>query len=403
MREYGSNIILPSLDNLFSSEQERQDAKLEKIQILPLSELHPFEGHGVMERKAVQSTAPESSSPRPDMLFSDYLQFWLQWKRSTWEEVTYSGYAANVNTWIAPYFSQRGTKLNEINVLDIEMFYAHEKNTRNISGNTVAHYHANIHKALVDAVRLKLIPHNPASDVERPKKDNFVASYYTADELMEMFPIFAGTKMELPVLLAAYYGLRRSEVVGLKWSAIDFVNKTITISHTFERVNVDGKAVDISKERTKNNSSFRTLPLIPEVETALIAAKARQEKQRKQCGRSYCKKYLEYICVDDMGNLVNPNYISGNFSNILRKNGLRPIRFHDLRHSCASLLIKNKIPMKDVQVWMGHSSFATTANIYAHIDTDSKQEAADMISACISLSGSPDKKMGKKNPPKRSA
>ena len=104
--------------------------------------------------EAVQSTAPESSSPRTDMLFSDYLQFWLQWKRSTWEEVTYSGYAANVNTWIAPYFSQRGTKLNEINVLDIEMFYAHEKNTRNISGNTVAHYHANIHKALVDAVRL---------------------------------------------------------------------------------------------------------------------------------------------------------------------------------------------------------------------------------------------------------
>ena len=104
-----------------------------------------------------------------------------------------------------------------------------------------------------------------------------------------------------------------------------------------------------------------------------------------------------------MGNLVNPNYISGNFSNILRKNGLRPIRFHDLRHSCASLLIKNKIPMKDVQVWMGHSSFATTANIYAHIDTDSKQEAANMISACISLSGSPDKKVGKKSAPKRSA
>ena len=261
------------------------------------------EVHGVMERKAVQSTAPESSSPRPDMLFSDYLQFWLQWKRSTWEEVTYSGYAANVNTWIAPYFSQRGTKLNEINVLDIEMFYAHEKNTRNISGNTVAHYHANIHKALVDAVRLKLIPHNPASDVERPKKDNFVASYYTADELMEMFPIFAGTKMELPVLLAAYYGLRRSEVVGLKWSAIDFVNKTITISHTFERVNVDGKAVDISKERTKNNSSFRTLPLIPEVETALIAAKARQEKQIMQLEKEKLEYDLQHKS-QEMANLM---------------------------------------------------------------------------------------------------
>lgn len=360
------------------------------------------EVHGIMERKAAQSAVLESDSPRPDMLFSDYLQFWLQWKRSTWEEVTYSGYAANVNSWIAPYFLERRTKLNEINVLDIEMFYAHEKNTRNISGNTVAHYHANIHKALVDAVRLKLIPHNPASDVERPKKDNFVAGYYTADELIEMFPVFAGTKLELPVLLAAYYGLRRSEVVGLKWSAIDFVNKTITISHTFERVRVDGKIVDVSKERTKNNSSFRTLPLMPEVENALTAAKAHQENQQKQCGRSYCKKYLEYICVDDMGNLVNPNYISGNFSNILRKNGLRPIRFHDLRHSCASLLIKNKIPMKDVQVWMGHSSFATTANIYAHIDTDSKQEAANTIASRISLSRASEK-ADKKSAPKRSA
>ncbi len=67
-----------------------------------------------------------------------------------------------------------------------------------------------------------LIPYNPAAEVERPKKDNFVASYYSADELMEVLPIFANTKMELPVMLAAFYGLRRSEVIGLQWSAIDF-------------------------------------------------------------------------------------------------------------------------------------------------------------------------------------
>ena len=92
-------------------------------------------------------------------------------------------------------------------------------------------------------------------------------------------------------------------MVGLKWSAIDFVNKTITISHTFERVNVDGKAVDISKERTKNNSSFRTLPLIPEVETALIAAKARQEKQIMQLEKEKLEYDLQHKS-QEMANLM---------------------------------------------------------------------------------------------------
>lgn len=147
-----------------------------------------------------------------------------------------------------------------------------------------------------------------------------------------MFPLFYGTRMELPVMLAAYYGLRRSEVVGLKWSAINFEEKTITISHTFERVHVDEKVIDISKNRTKNESSFRTLPLTPDIEEALLRAKALQEENRKLCGRKYCKKYRDYICVDDLGNLVASNYITQKFKETLLRNNMRPIRFHDLRH-----------------------------------------------------------------------
>lgn len=330
------------------------------------------------------------------MLFSNYLEFWLQWKRKSWEEVTYSGYCQNVRSWIAPYFSARKVRLNEITVLDIEMFYTHEINKRGVSGNTVLHYHANIRKALSDAVKLKLIPYNPAAEVERPKKDNFVASYYSADELMEVLPIFANTKMELPVMLAAFYGLRRSEVIGLQWSAIDFDRKIITISRTFERINVDGKVVDVSKCRTKNKASFRSLPLIPAVEQALLKAQKRQHQQMKLCGGSYCKEYKDYICVDDMGHLVTPDYVTRVFREMLLKNGFRPIRFHDLRHSCASLLIKNKVTMKEVQMWLGHSSFSTTANIYAHIDVDSKMEAANMIASKINLGELPEKKKSPK-------
>ena len=265
-----------------------------------------------------------------------------------------------------------------------------------ISGNTVLHYHANIRKALSDAVKLKLIPYNPAAEVERPKKDNFVASYYSADELMEVLPIFANTKMELPVMLAAFYGLRRSEVIGLQWSAIDFERKIVTISRTFERINVDGKMVDVSKCRTKNKSSFRSLPLIPAVEQALLKAQKRQHQQMKLCGGSYCKEYKDYICVDDMGHLVTPDYVTRVFHEMLLKNGFRPIRYHDLRHSCASLLIKNKVTMKEVQMWLGHSSFSTTANIYAHIDVDSKMEAANMIASKINLGELPEKKKSPK-------
>ena len=222
--------------------------------------------------------------------------------------------------------------MNEITVLDIEMFYTHEINQRGVSGNTVLHYHANIRKALSDAAKLKLIPYNPAAEVERPKKDNFVASYYSADELMEVLPIFANTKMELPVMLAAFYGLRRSEVIGLQWSAIDFERKIVTISRTFERINVDGKMVDVSKCRTKNKASFRSLPLIPAVEQALLKAQKRQQQQIKLCGGSYCKEYKDYICVDDMGHLVTPDYVTRVFREMLLKNGFRPIRYHDLRH-----------------------------------------------------------------------
>ena len=224
------------------------------------------------------------------MLFSDYLEFWLQWKRKSWEEVTYSGYCQNVRSWIEPYFAKRKVRLNEITVLDIEMFYTHEINQRGVSGNTVLHYHANIRKALSDAAKLKLIPYNPAAEVERPKKDNFVASYYSADELMEVLPIFANTKMELPVMLAAFYGLRRSEVIGLQWSAIDFERKIVTISRTFERINVDGKMVDVSKCRTKNKASFRSLPLIPAVEQALLKAQKRQHQHGNTPGMQPCEK-----------------------------------------------------------------------------------------------------------------
>ena len=174
---------------------------------------------------------------------------------------------------------------------------------------------------------------------------------------------------------------RRGSVSVCRWYWNDGGNPTLLSVSVWM-----GKMTDVSKNLTKNLSSFRTLPLIPEVEQALLAAKEQQKAQKKLCGRSYCKDYQEYICVDEMGQIVSPDYVTRVFPAVLMANNRKKIRFHDLRHSCASLLLKNNVSMKEVQIWLGHSNFSTTANIYAHLDTESKRNAANTISSVMSES-----------------
>ena len=94
------------------------------------------------------------------------------------------------------------------------------------------------------------------------------------------------------------------------------------------------------------------------------------------CSKSYNKDYPGYICVDEMGRLHSPHYLTEAFAKLLKKHGLRKIRYHDLRHSCASLLLANGVPMKQIQEWLGHSDFSTTANVYAHLECNSKRLSA---------------------------
>lgn len=132
-------------------------------------------------------------------------------------------------------------------------------------------------------------------------------------------------------------------------------------------------------DRAKTKSSLRTLPLVPPIRDRLLMLKGQQDTYRRLCGKSYNRDYLGYLCVDEIGNIIRPNYVSEQFPKLLEKNGLRPIRFHDLRHSCASLMVMNGVSMKQVQEWLGHSTFSTTADIYAHLDYKSKQGSAGVI------------------------
>ena len=129
-------------------------------------------------------------------------------------------------------------------------------------------------------------------------------------------------------------------------------------------------------------TSYRTLPLVAPFEELLLRIKSTQELNRRLCGRCYCKEFMDYIYVNEMGKLINPDYLS-RFSKFLENHGLRPIRFHDLRHSCASLLLANGVNLKDIQAWPGHSTINPTANIYVHQEFASKITSANAILAIL--------------------
>ena len=325
----------------------------------------------------VQRIEEREAMQKGDILFTDFLLKWLRVAKSTVKLTTYASYEMMATKIIIPYFQILNIKLKELTTEDIQNFYSAQ--LERVSANTVIHYHAVIHRALKYAVKIKTIQSNPAVNVERPRKEKFIGSFYDKKEINTLFDIIQGHPLEVAIKLAAFYGLRREEIIGLKWSAIDFESNTLTIQHTVTECNLDGKHIEVTSDTAKTDSSLRTMPLVTNFREMLLAKKEKQEHYRKLCGRSYCKEYLDYIFVNEMGERWKPRYLSDGFKRILEQNGLRRIRFHDLRHTCASLLLANNVPMKKIQEWLGHSDFSTTANIYAHLDFQSKISSAEAM------------------------
>lgn len=267
------------------------------------------------------------------VLFTDFFMDWLKMMKSRVAITTYANYEIVITRRIIPYFKPFNYTLQDLEQHPkyIQDFYQHELD-RGVTANTVIHYHANIRKCLQYAFQIGMIRSNPADRVERPRKEKFKSEVYKAEELEQLFKVIQGDPSEFGVIMAAFYGLRRSEIVGLKWDAIDFENKTISIQHTVVSTKVDGVMTEVARDRTKTKSSCRTLPLIPACEQMLNKMKKEQELNRKVCGKDYCTDYLDYIYVNPMGRRIRPDFLSQHFPDFLVAHQMKRIRFHDLRH-----------------------------------------------------------------------
>ena len=318
-----------------------------------------------------------------DMLFADYLLEWLEIAKGRLAVATYSSYAAMIKKPVGPYFRQRNLTLRELEARHLQMFYS--EMLRKVKPNTVIHYHAIIHSALKYAVKTDMLVQNVADKVDRPKKNSFQPVFLSAEEMQKMFKALRGTKLELPVLVAAFYGFRRGEVLGLKWDAIDFERGTISVIRTVTTITLDGKQTEIEQQSAKTKSSLRTLPLIGSFREYFLQVKEAQELNKQVCGNCYNHEYDGFVFVDELGERMRANYLTSAFPKFLEDHGLRRMRFHDLRHSCASLLLANGVPLKHIQEWLGHSDFTTTANIYAHLDYKSKITSAQAMETGLAL------------------
>ena len=318
-----------------------------------------------------------------DMLFADYLLEWLEIAKGRLAVATYSSYAAMIKKPVGPYFRQRNLTLRELEARHLQMFYS--EMLRKVKPNTVIHYHAIIHSALKYAVKTDMLVQNVADKVDRPKKNSFQPVFLSAEEMQKMFEALRGTKLELPVLVAAFYGFRRGEVLGLKWDAIDFERGTISVIRTVTTITLDGKQTEIEQQSAKTKSSLRTLPLIGSFREYFLQVKEAQELNKQVCGNCYNHEYDGFVFVDELGERMRVNYLTSAFPKFLESHGLRRMRFHDLRHSCASLLLANGVPLKHIQEWLGHSDFTTTANIYAHLDYKSKITSAQVMETGLVL------------------
>lgn len=323
-----------------------------------------------------------SNQPIVDILFADYIKAWLKIAERRVDSVTFQGYALMANAQIIPYFERSGVKLQEVTRKILQDFFdekakcGRKDGKGGLSPSSLRQYKNIIMQTLNEAVKNNLISTNPCQYVELPKKVHYEASYYSAAQLKTLFDAIQDDYIYPLVKITALYGLRRSEVLGLKWDSVDFAAERLTIKHTVSKV-----TTTVCKDKTKNSSSHRSFPLSKEAKEIFLKAKSEEKINRRLCGAEY--EQNDFIFKWPDGHPFSPDYVSSHFALVLKNNHLPHIRFHELRHSCASLLLNNGFTLKDVQEYMGHADIQMTANIYGHLDTQRKQLLTEKMAASL--------------------
>lgn len=321
------------------------------------------------------------------MPFTDYIDLWLEKAKDSVDIITYNGYKSFAVNHIRPYFAKLKFRLGDVTTADIEKYYAYKAVSGRLDGKPggLSRRSIELHKAVLsrmfgDAMRepfnLKDNPCRYAIIPKTAKKEPKHIDFYTVEQCKKLLEVTKGTILHDMIYITFMLGLRRSELMGLKWTAVDFERKTITINHT---VVVHDCVVE--KDSTKNTSSNRVYPLTDEMLSVFAGLKARRDENERLFGS--CYEDSGYVFAKEDGTAYYPAYPYHMLMKVIKKNDLPKIRWHDLRHSCASMLMEKGWSMKDISDWLGHSDIGTTMNIYTHLDMTHKRKMVEGLNGML--------------------
>ncbi|MEK4730063.1 site-specific integrase [Paenibacillus sp. FSL L8-0641] len=292
------------------------------------------------------------------MSLIEFLNLWMDnYVKYNCEETTTYGYKNILNKHISHFFG--GVELQKLQSGHIQQYYKHLMDEKNLSPNTVHKHHALIRKALDYGLKQQLVYRNVADAVALPKRKRYEGKSYTKEQLIELLKKVKGTKLEVPIYLAVYLGLRREEIIGLKWKYVDFESQTL---HIYEVRTSAGKAIITKAPKTEK--SRRSLHINDELYSLLKMHKVKQEELRNMLGSAYDN--AGYVYSHDNGKPYRVNSVTEQFKTFLEKQQLPKIRLHDLRHSFASVLYNQGMDLKAISEALGHSDIGTTNKIYTH-------------------------------------
>lgn len=308
--------------------------------------------------------AGTATPPAKDTL-SDCTKAFIDYKASDLAESTIYGYTNIWKNHILPYFGKK--RIQEITAKDIQDYISF-KNHSTLSKASIKKHIALLYSVFKNAYITGLINENPLDRMERMKAKAPQMDCMNTQEIAELCNSVKGTQLEVPVLLAAYMGLRRGEILGLKWEHIDFEKTTLSIENTRTMV---GK--NIVEKSPKTERSTRQLHLDTPLLQLLSEHKA---KRRKNINH-------DYVVTMDNGSPFKPNYLSESFHKHLQRYNMKAIRFHDLRHSFASIANDAGIQMNKISAAMGHSNISVTSAIYTHEFSKTNTQAVIAVSSSI--------------------
>ena len=342
---------------------------------LPTKGNHKREAQAAMQEIVEQWEADAKREVQIDApLFSEFVEKWIARKRSlNIKENTIKSYQDYVKSHVNPRFGNM--PISEITLKDIEDFYAEYLETHTV--NSARKVNCVLSGAFKEGIRAGVVQANLAdgSHLEFPKAAKYEGSFYTEEEVAALLVAAkeAGEPIRAAIVLAVLYGLRRSEVLGLRWKDVDFVKGTLTVCNT---VTANGD-LWIEETKTKTAKSRRTLNLIPSTIPYLESLK----KEQRAAGIAPIK-----VCAWMNGDKVRPDYIYRKARQLMKRAGLPIIRFHDLRHTAASLLAPSVSPQQ-LQRFLGHEDISTTYGTYAHLMDRERIATAETMGGIMAGSG----------------